>query len=484
LLSFSGTRAMEQHRGVVGAPAVPPSGKDEMNLAEFPIALLSQRAPRGQKTIEFEDRFYDDGAGKVITRRVTITGSDKYGLPTAKDDEVVLGLIQLTKVINGFTSRTVNFCRSDLIKLLGWPDTGQSYRRLARSFDCLTFAGLSYENAWWDHTHKSWVSEKFHILDRVTFYEQDCEARPGAPKLSSFTWSEVLFQSFRSGYLKRFDFDFYLGLKTSTAKRMYRFLDKRFYLKRQWEFDLKDFARTHVGLSDSYEGGTQLARKLRPAIEELEAKGFLEPLDRDERFVRRSSGEWKIVFVSVAARVHAPEKGGRPAPSGLEAALIERGVTPATAAEIQGTFRAERIRAQIEVFDWLAVRKDKRISKSPGGYLAESIRKGYATPKGFEAEADRARRLEAEEGQGRGRGREDERRRQAEREGFEAAWRPAWDALPEAGREEIRRAVVAGKPYLSRTPRLVEDLCLDELARRRGDAGTPGAGCVPGPEAR
>ena len=61
--------------------------------------------------------------------------------------------------------------------------------------------------------------------------------------------------------------------------------------------------------------------------------------------------------------------------------------------------------------------------------------------------------------------------------GSRPPWRAAWDDLPAAEREEIRRAVVAGKPYLERAPRMVEGLCLEELARRRGEAGS-----VPGPE--
>lgn len=441
---------MKQDRERAEALPVSPSGKDEMNLAEFPIALLSERAPRGQKTVEFEDRFYDEGTGKVITRKVTITGSDKYGLPMAKDDEVILGLIQLTKMANGFTNRTVPFCRSNLIQLLGWPHTGQSYRRLARSLDCWTFAGLSYENAWWNHEHRSWVSEKFHILDRVTLYAKDRGPQRDAPRLSSFTWSEVIFHSFQSGYLKRFDFDFYRGLETSTAKRMYRFLDKRFYLKRKWEFDLRDFALTHVGLSRSYEGGTQIARKLRPAIEELEAKGFLEPLGPNERFVKILPGAWKIVLVGKGVRNIAPQK---PGPSELEVALIARGVTPATAAELQGAFPEEQIRARIEVFDWLVEKKDRRISKSPGGYLAESIRKGYAAPKGFVPKAERVKRLRTEAEQGRQAGEARQRAESEERareEAQQARIAAYWASLTPADQEALKKRALAGpSPFLS-----------------------------------
>src|SRR6185437_13424373 len=56
----------------------------------------------------------------------------------------------------------------------------------------------------------------------------------------------------------------------------------------------------------------------------------------------------------------------------------------------------ERIEAKLEVFDWLSEKKDKRVSKNPGGYLAESIRKGYVPPKGFESKAEQERKRAAE----------------------------------------------------------------------------------------
>ncbi len=31
-------------------------GRDEMNLAEFPLAILADQVPKGRKTLVFEDR--------------------------------------------------------------------------------------------------------------------------------------------------------------------------------------------------------------------------------------------------------------------------------------------------------------------------------------------------------------------------------------------------------------------------------------------
>ena len=53
-------------------------GRDEMNLCEFPIASLADRVPEGCKTMVFEDRH----------GRLTVSGSDAYGLPAAPDSDV------------------------------------------------------------------------------------------------------------------------------------------------------------------------------------------------------------------------------------------------------------------------------------------------------------------------------------------------------------------------------------------------------------
>jgi len=96
--------------------------------------------------------------------------------------------------------------------------------------------------------------------------------------------------------LRNIDFQLCMSLKHPTALRMYRFLGKRFYVKPDWTFELKPFACKYIGIGDNYEGGTQIARKLRPAIEELESVGFLEPLDEKERFLKKGR-EWSIRLV-------------------------------------------------------------------------------------------------------------------------------------------------------------------------------------------
>ena len=56
---------------------------------------------------------------------------------------------------------------------------------------------------------------------------------------------------------------------------------------------------------------------------------------------------------------------------------------------------AELIQLKIDVFDWLLEKQDKRVGKSPAGYLVKSIDDDYAAPKGFLSKAERQQHEEA-----------------------------------------------------------------------------------------
>jgi hypothetical protein len=189
-------------------------GRDEMNLCEFPITTLADRVSPGCKTMVFEDRH-----GKL-----TVIGSDAYGLPTALDSDVIVALIQLTKQRNDFTDPTVEFSRYELLKLLGWENRGWNYRRLSESLHRWVTVSLKYDGCWWNNKRKRRTSASFHILEYVVLPDED---DPG--ETSSFAWNKIFFRSCRDGNLKRLDLTTYFALKSAISKQLYRFLDKRFY---------------------------------------------------------------------------------------------------------------------------------------------------------------------------------------------------------------------------------------------------------------
>ena len=79
---------MKEEEKASPQPDLPRIGQDEINLTEFPIALLSDRPPRGNP----------------MTRRFTsgekvweIEGTAGHGLPTRLDMEVYVVLTELTR---------------------------------------------------------------------------------------------------------------------------------------------------------------------------------------------------------------------------------------------------------------------------------------------------------------------------------------------------------------------------------------------------
>lgn len=369
----------------------PATARDEMNFAEFPIAVLSPRSPQAQTKLVFEDTIWDQGASVEVTRKLTVRSTEDYGLATPIDEEVLLGLMAITKAHNDFTEPKVTFTRYELVQLLGWPMKGGSYERLVDSLKRWASLSLDYENAWWDNERKEWADVSFHVLNTVVINKPRDGARGGQVLIE---WNEVAFKSFQDGYLKQIDLGFYRGLDLAVSKRLYRFLDKHFYNRKRLEYDLLTLAFEKVGLSRDYEPW-KVKQKLAPAISELEKKGYLEALGPKGRYIAGGKGKWKVVFTrkhkARETRVVETTAAIEPPLVGL---LTARGVSAKTANELVGAFPVERIEQQLEAFDWLVSKKDRRVSKSPSGFLVKSIEDDFAIPTGFEPERVKRKRVE------------------------------------------------------------------------------------------
>ncbi len=358
--------------------------RDELNFAEFPIASVADTIATGQKTLEFTDEIFDPSSGKPVTRTLVITAADKFGLPTALDDEVLLGLMQLS-CDRGFVDRKVHFSRYELIKLLGWRDESKSYRRIEDSLNRWTGVTLQYRKAWWSKDEQCWVNETFHVIDSVTVYDRErIQRRRQMAKeqpekaLSSFVWNETVFQSFKSGYIKSLDFDFFKSLDSAISKRMFRFLDKRFYHKARWEFDLRTFACEHIGLSKNY-SNSELKRKLLPAICELEQRGFLAQLEGAERFCQVRVGEWRAVFVKSTKKLSVLSTEAVEADPLLRD-LVARGITERSAKKLLSHHPRGKVEEKIRLFDWMKKRGGERAIRNRAGWLYSAIVNDFSIP--------------------------------------------------------------------------------------------------------
>jgi hypothetical protein len=361
--------------------------RDEMNLAEFPLTVLSKRVDPSIKTLEFTDAVKGKN-GDLVNRKWIITGADKFGLPTSSDDEVLLGLLKLT-ADDGLKQRKVYFTRYELLKILRWTTEGRSYSRLQNALDRLSGVRIKATNAFYDNENKLHSTRNFGIIDE---YEIN-DGRDTRP--SFFTWSEVLFTSFQVGFIKKLDLDFYLDLESAVSKRLYRYLDKHFWYRSRIQMNLFTLAHEKIGISRNYVYASSLRQQIEPALDELMQRGMLSHYE--------FTGKGKSTEIILVA-THAPKKvltqqsdtkaddggysgGGQQGAvdSGASSepmveALVQRGIAHRQALKLlqgQGSDAAQRRKAIIEHFDKLVSSQSKLVSRNPQGFLYRAIEKPF-----------------------------------------------------------------------------------------------------------
>lgn len=425
-------------------------GKDEMNLAEFALAGIGARRPDGRKTVVFQDQVFDKRRRTYVPRELSISGSDKYGLPTAQDDDVLLACFQLTK-LQGFRSRELIFSRYEVLKLLNWTLESHYYRRVKTSLRRWKGVTVYSDRNFWDGAAGGFVDRDFGIIDELRLLEREREEP--SKRRSSLVWSEFIWQSCQAGYIKDLDWQFYLGLESPVAKRLYRFLDKRFWRDQsRFLFDLRELAFRHVGMSakqDNYD----LIRELGKGIAELECKWpLLVPLPKDRRFRQVAHGKWEVEFLSARVARRSQTKLLTPTQTELVNSLHVRGVSRTEGEKLAVQHDPALIRTQLEAFDYrLANSNGRRAIADGGAFLAEAIRKQFPLPAGFlsteaktataERQAARQRLLEDDRKQ-----REVAERREAEL--IAARIREFLDRLgTDEARAEFERIAAARSPF-------------------------------------
>ena len=300
-------------KGKNQAEVIPLYGRDEMNLIEFPFGPITAS---DQKTFEIDHPVYDRTLKKEVSRKLIITGSDAFGLPRPIDDQVLVGLNVLTHQ-SGYSSRTIEFTRYRLCQLLGWSGDGRSYIRLEESLDRIAASTLKFRDSWWDKGESLWTSQTFHLIDNVSIATR-CQAERAkltgtnaGRQLCSFTWNDVIWKSFRDGFIKRIDMDMFRRIRKGGRKavplRLYRILDKRFYNRRVAQFDVRRLSVGTIGLNASY-CPRQMIRVLKRASDWLIECGYLSEM-RVATTVR--GRELNVEFVKASSsvrRVNRPKE--------------------------------------------------------------------------------------------------------------------------------------------------------------------------------
>jgi hypothetical protein len=391
-------------------------GRDEMNLAELPLVLLAERPTHGVDRIEYQDDYRDPVTGEIRTLKVTITADHEHGLPTIRDEDVLLVLFSLTKefletVITQHPeyisrARTLCFSRHQLLLLLGWPIEGKSYLRLATALERWKGVKIKYEN-WWHPLKQSYGTEIFSFLDNVSLYDERKRSNRSASAgqmdlpLSSVTWNEVPFASLRYHHLKPLDLERLFRLPTAAAKRAYRYLDKHLPDDgAPLTYDLHRFACQRVGLSPNYKPSRLVSEVQTTVIDPLENAAFLKPMNPKERYLKQQRGRYQITLARTISLPLLPPADAIPEPSAADTGsslldeLRRRKLGGKVARDLVAAHPAEYLRQKIEYFDY---QLETGSLKRPAAWLRKAIEEDFGEPAGYLPRAERERQHQAAE---------------------------------------------------------------------------------------
>jgi hypothetical protein len=382
-------------------------GKDEMNLVEYSFASASHRADRKISHLVFEDEAVDPVTGKPVLQRLTTWFSSTWGRPTIDDDQIYVGLQLLTKKA-GFVSPKVFFTRYELLKAIGWQDTGPNYDKVDKAFNRLRGVGFDFDNAFYDNAAGSWVDRKFSLIASAGLYTREkydlTRKRTGKRPKSWFRWSDELFESFVAGYIRTLDMEVYRGLENDVAKKLYRYAGKRLWGKERLDIRLDELAETKLGFKAAPR--SHLLRMLKPAFDELQDAGIFAQVAVKPRGTRDADVTlWKGKTLA-QTNTNTKAKLGEPGANAAEKLLINAGVKPGfetgtSAGSLARDYPADKITRCAE--HWHRRNTELRAAGKAAlkvGYLIASIRsendRGFV-PEEFETAAKRAEKTKTQQ---------------------------------------------------------------------------------------
>lgn len=367
-------------------PEVIRIAQDEFNLAVFPIAVLDKRAQKSKNYLTFTEHITSNG--REIQRVWTVMPHPIEGLPSTTDEDVYVALMELS--YEQGAQKKVYFSRYDLIRRLGWPMNAKHYERLESSLRKLAAVRIEAKNAYVDRHTGRLVDVGMSIIQEFKIFDEGAGKRTGAK--SYVMWSDRVAQSLSEKLFKKLDADFYFNLTSPIAKRLFRYLDKKFGSADYFVINVRKLAFEHVGMSREMTYVSQIMQRLEPALNELVAKQFLTEWTLTEETIHfRKNLEFGARIQQMALPIYdvmdamcdddlsPEERAVRDVALHLEGQLTARGMIGSVAKKLVESFelqgKLETIEQAIATFDRQYRQRDLA---NPGGLLYTLIVNGQA----------------------------------------------------------------------------------------------------------
>lgn len=270
----------------------------EGNFEELPLGRLNAG---GTSTRWLEYEWLDDyesesGEIKSVKRRWVVGGSERYGLPGEKEQDVYVAILELISNRGGIPDDgVITFSLYELLEIMGDGHGGGEYRRLRTSLRTIARSTVESHRAFYSRVLRQYISDEFQIFTIRWSEIEDLEGNRLKDR-HELLLHPYFAESYRENYAGRLNAEFYWRLNRPTSKRLYRLLDrnateKREGGKRSWDVSLE----TLVGLMPlSVCEPARVKKVLDKAHAELVEQGFLDRVEYAEAGPR---GRQKAILV-------------------------------------------------------------------------------------------------------------------------------------------------------------------------------------------
>jgi len=252
-------------------PAIPKS-KYELNIAEFPISLLSTRSPKDLKVIEYQDTITGKN-GNLIPRTWRVKPSVDYGFGSNQALATLFELFQIWKE-QGFQTSAIRFGSVyHLVKRMNLEDTETAYERIRRDLNAFVEISIEAKNAFWDNEKRAYVDKTFHLFESVTFYRREEKSKQQTLPFAYIEASKELWGSIEANALltlRQVDSALFHSL-TPTEQRLALYLGKMLRSASEHWRDALQLARQLPILAKNYK---DVKKQLTKACEGLLTKKF------------------------------------------------------------------------------------------------------------------------------------------------------------------------------------------------------------------
>jgi hypothetical protein len=363
--------------------------KIEKNLNT--LGFFTPAKHRGAKAREKVVYFRRELNGKTIEAQATILPSAKYGLPTTADLDKYLAFHKLLEQIRnrvGEISNPVGFTSTQLLTVLGIKDAGNNYQDIHEWLQRMTLTGINSKGVVYMARRKTWVSDTFHVFDRVVTMGSSLPDGTVADK--NYVWlSDWQLENINSNYLLPIDLETYRKLRNQIAKILVPLLQVWLYASRaEGRFEKRYPELCEILDIVCHKHLSLIRRQLEPSLTELTDHGYLAAWAIQPTADGR---EFKLVATH-GEKFYRDQKIRSGGPAGqIEAAAIplleqltERGINEVQAQRLLRLLPADQpILDQLEYGDFLVWRSKSAIKNAPGFYVY-LLRHNILPPESFE----------------------------------------------------------------------------------------------------